>query len=118
MLVGEVAPASITRRPGSVWRRFRSAAHPPEYLGYFGPYGPVTEGLISVFFSNRRLITRRPLARAMEVALTRLQIGPWTNQEILCDPTCWSACKSEHSPGRYDRNRLASARAVPTVEPR
>jgi len=55
MLVGEVAPASITRRPGSVWRRFRSAAHPPEYLGYFGPYGPVNRGIDFGFLLEQTL---------------------------------------------------------------
>src|ERR1035438_7587481 len=78
MLVGEVKPVSMMRRPGSPWSLLRRAAHPPEWRGTLGPVKPglLAEEPLFCFFSNQRLSTlESPLGQTDECLRTRCAAG-------------------------------------------
>src|SRR5579862_14612 len=76
MLVGEVTPASITRNPGSFFRRLRNVDHAPECRGIFGPATPDAPGEFSNFLSNQFRITIQSPAAAWEIPHARAASEP------------------------------------------
>ena len=109
MLVGDVAPASMTRSPGSVWRRFRSAAHPPEYRRVLRTVRAVNREIRFGFLLEQTLDHSKTPCQGNGSCLD--SPANWTLDEsgqYCATQQAGARAKSEHSPGSYDRNGLAS----------